>query len=415
MQRVATDAVVVGGGAIGVACAHYLAEDGLRVTLVERGKVSHGCSFANAGLIVPGHSQALAGPGVMAEGLRHLMRRDGPFAIRPRPDPALARWLLAFRRACDPERSSRATRILTELSTVSLALFDDLVRRGEADFGFRAGPLINAYTAEGWADRADAFGDLLAELGSRSSVMDSDEVHELEPALSPRVRGALVIQDQASGDCYAFVRSLAAGLAARGATTLVDTSVERVLVRGGRAAGVATGDGEELEADLVVLAAGAWTPTLTRPLGLRLPIEPATGYSWTMPTWPDAPRTPVIFDDDHVVVLPLEDRVRFAGTLELAGFRDRPDPARLEAVVRTGREGLREAPADGQAWFGFRPLMPDDLPAIGWAPGLEGVLVASGHGTLGFTQSPVTGKLIAELVAGRPTSVPVRPFRPDRF
>jgi D-amino-acid dehydrogenase len=226
----------------------------------------------------------------------------------------------------------------------------------------------------------------------------------------------VVIEGQASGDCYAFVRSLAEGLAARATTTLVDTSVERVVVRGRRAIGVATDTGEEVEADLVVLAAGAWTSRLTAPLGLRLPIEPATGYSWTMPAWPDAPRTPVIFDDDHVVVLPLGDRVRLAGTLELAGFRDGPDPVRLQAVLRAGREGLREAPTEGgEAWFGFRPLMPDDLPAIGWVPGVDGVIVATGHGTLGFTQAPITGKLVAELAGGTPPSIDLEPLRPDRF
>jgi D-amino-acid dehydrogenase len=408
-------AVVVGAGAIGVASAHALAEAGFGVTLVDRGAVGHGCSFANAGLIVPGHSQALAGPGVVAEGLRHLMRRDGPFAIRPRLDPSLARWLLAFRRACDRERSNRATRILTELSTQSLALYDDLVRRGAADFGYLPGPLINAYTDEGWEGRAVLFADELEELGIGSRVLDAAGVHELEPALSDKVRGALVIEGQASGDCFAFVRSLADGLAALGATTLTETSVERVLVRGGTAIGVATSDGRIVDADLVVLAAGAWTASLTAPLGLRLPIEPATGYSWTMPTWPGAPRAPVIFDDDHVVVLPLGDRVRFAGTLELAGFREGPDPVRLEAVARSGREGLREAPREGEAWFGFRPLLPDDLPAIGWVPGVEGVLVATGHGTLGFTQAPITGRLVVELAGGGSTSVDPEPLRPDRF
>jgi D-amino-acid dehydrogenase len=352
---------------------------------------------------------------VVAKGLRHLMRRDGPFAIRPRTDPALARWLMAFRRACDPERSSRATRILTELSTLSLTLFDDLVRRGEADFGYLLGPLINAYTAERWEDRAEAFEDLLAGLDIDSEVMDADEVHELEPALSDRVRGALVIEDQASGDCYAFVRSLADTIAARGATIRTDVAVTRVLANGRGAVGVRTAEGEELEADLVVLAAGAWSSALAGPLGLRLPIEPATGYSWTMPTWPDAPTTPVISDDDHVVVLPLQDHVRFAGTLELAGYREGPDRQRLEAVARTGRALLREAPVEGEPWFGFRPLLPDDLPTIGWVPGVQGVLVATGHGTLGFTQAPITGRLVAELASGAPTSVDVEPLRPDRF
>ncbi|HXF72953.1 MAG TPA: FAD-dependent oxidoreductase, partial [Actinomycetota bacterium] len=155
---------------------------------------------------------------------------------------------------------------------------------------------------------------------------------------------------------------------------------------------------------------------LARGLGLRLPIQPATGYSATLPAGEGLPRTPVMDEDTRVVVLPLDGRVRFAGTLELAGFRRVPDPVRAGAVLRAGLRTLREPPParDARPWFGFRPLMPDDLPAIGRVPGVEGVLVATGHGTLGFTQAPATGKLVAELAAGKPPSLPLEPFRPDR-
>ena len=408
--------MVVGAGAIGVASAHYLTEAGFEVTLVDRGEVGHGCSYANAGLIVPGHSQALPGPGVVAEGLRHLLRHDSPFTIRPRLDPTLAGWLLRFRRACGRETYRRSTAILTELSLASLELFDDLVQKGAADFGYRHGPLINAYTQAGWRPRAEGFARELGELGIASRAAEPDELSELEPALGPAVRGALLIEDQATGDCHAFVRSLADGLAARGVPIREGTSISRLLVRQGRTDGVLTGEGEELEADVVVLAAGAWTPALAAPLGLRLPIQPATGYSHTLPNWPGAPRTPVILDDSHVVVLPLGDRVRFAGTLELAGFRDRLDRVRSAAVARAARRALREVPdAEGEAWFGFRPLMPDDLPAIGRVSGVDGVIVAAGHGTLGFTQSPITGRLVAELATGVTPTVELEPFRPDRF
>jgi D-amino-acid dehydrogenase len=166
----------------------------------------------------------------------------------------------------------------------------------------------------------------------------------------------------------------------------------------------------------VVLAAGAWTSKLTAPLGLRLPIQPATGYSTTVPAWEGMPSTPVLLDESHVILLPLGDRLRFAGTLELAGFRSSPDPVRSTAVVRAGRAALKDpGPVDGEPWFGFRPLMADDLPAIGWMPGVAGAIVAAGHGTLGFTQSPITGKLVAELATGAIPSVTLEPFRPDRF
>jgi D-amino-acid dehydrogenase len=410
-------AVVVGAGAIGVACAHYLSLEGFEVTLVDRGEVGRGCSFANAGLIVPGHSQALPAPGAVREGMRHLLRRGGPFAIRPRPDAELAKWLLAFRRSCTTERWRRTTRVLTDLSRMSHELFEELVDSGSTRFGYERGPLINAYLSEDWEDRAEAFARQLEVLGFSSKVLDRHELAELEPALGDPVRGALVVEDQGSGDCFAYVRSLAEALPARGVRVLERTPVHRVTVRRARAIGVFTPEPVgEIEADLVVLAAGAWTPALTASLGLRLPIQPATGYSATFRAWPGMPRRPVMLDEAHVVLLPLGDRLRFAGTLELAGFRKAPDPIRYRAVVRAGNAALREPPpTDGRAWFGFRPLTPDDLPAIGWVPNVRSVIVAAGHGTLGFTQSPATGKLVAELAAGKPSSLPMEPFRPDRF
>lgn len=413
----ASRAIVVGAGAIGVACGAYLSEAGFDVTILDRGPVGHGCSYANAGLICPGHSQALPGPGIVAEGLRHLLRRDGPFAIRPRPDPGLARWLLRFRRACSPGAEERASRALTALSALSLELHEDLVRAGRTSFGFRRGPLLNVYASDGWRSRATAFAREAETLGTSVEVLDGDRLLELEPALRPDVLGGLSIHDQGSGDCFAYVRSLAKDLQMRGVTIRPDTAVRRVLVRGGRVRGVAVGPGDEiLDGDVVVLAAGAWTPALTAPLGLRLPIQPATGYSATVPAWPGAPRLPVMLDESHVVVLPLGDRVRFAGTLELAGFRRAPDPVRSRAVVTAGRAALREPPpSEAESWFGFRPLMPDDLPAIGRAPGVDGVIVAAGHGTLGFTQSPATGKLVAELAIGATPSLPLDPFAPARF
>lgn len=410
-------AIVVGGGAIGVACAHFLAEADFDVTLLDRSEVGRGCSFANAGLIVPGHSQALPGPGIVREGLRHLMRRDGPFSIRPRLDPDLARWVLRFRRSCTAEASRRATDALVSLSRAGLELFEDLVRAGHVDLGYRRAPLLNAYVSADWRDRATGFAAELDALRFATRILEHDELVELEPAVGPAVRGALLIEDQAFGDCFAYVRSLADGLAERGVRVLEGRSVRRVLAGKGRSPRlVVAGPEDEIPADLVVLAAGAWTPALTASLGLRLPIQPATGYSCTVPIWPGAPKLPVMLDESHVVITPLGDRLRFGGTLELAGFRTSPDPVRSSAVVRAGHDALRDPPQEGgEAWFGFRPLMPDDLPAIGWVPGVDGVAVAAGHGTLGFTQSPITGRLVAELAAGKPSSVPLEAFRPDRF
>jgi D-amino-acid dehydrogenase len=411
-------AIVVGAGAVGAACAWYLVEEGCEVTLVDRGEVGRGCSYANAGLICPAHSEALPGPGIVAEGLRALLRRDGPFAIRPQAGPSIVPWLLRFWRQTPEAIYRRSTSVLVELSRLSFELHEELVRRGVASFGYRRGPLLAASRDRGWRHEAEAVVEEVRGLGFGARVLERDDLLGLEPALAPDHLGGYVLEDQGSGDSYRFVRSLVEHARSRGAAVLERTPVRRILVREGRAVGVLAGEPpREIAAELVVLAAGAWSPALARGLGLRLPIQPATGYSLTLPAWEGAPRLPIIAGDSRVIVLPLEGRVRFAGTLELAGFRREPDPVRARAVLRAGLGALREPPPvrEPEPWFGFRPLVPDDLPLIGWAPGVRGVLVATGHGTLGFTQGPATGKLIAELAAGKPPSLPLEPFRPDRF
>ncbi|HSD48294.1 MAG TPA: FAD-dependent oxidoreductase, partial [Actinomycetota bacterium] len=193
-------AVVVGGGAIGVACAHYLAEEGFEVTLLDRGEVGCGCSFANAGLICPGHSDALPGPGVVAKGMRHLLRRESAFTIRPRAGVSVVPWLYRFWRSTPAQRNRRSTEALVALSRLSLELHDDLARRGTTSFGFRRGPLVFASASAEWRAEARATVEDAEGLGFEARVLERDELLALESALALNHRGGLLMEDQGSGD-----------------------------------------------------------------------------------------------------------------------------------------------------------------------------------------------------------------------
>lgn len=409
-------AVVVGAGAIGVACGHFLSRSGWEVTLIDRGEVGGGCSRANSSLIVPSHARPLPGPGVTAEGLRHLTRRDGPFYIRPRPDPGLLRWLWEFRRASTGEAAKRGFAAMADLGRASLETFEELVRTGEASYAFERRGLLLAYLSARWQARADLEAADLAAVGFRVGLLPRDDLLEVEPAVGPGVRGGLLIEDQAHGECIAYVRSLAGGLESRGVRFLLGREVRRISTRGRTATGVML-DGQAIPADLVVVAAGAWTPALVSPLGIRVPVQPAKGCSCTIDRFQDSPVVPILSDELRVAITPLGDRIRFGGTLELAGFDPRLHRARYEAVVSGARRLLGAAfeRRGEQAWYGYRPLTSDGLPVIGWAPRVEGLIIATGHGTLGYTLSPITGKVVAELADGKEPSVPLDLFRADRF
>ena len=394
-----------------MSCARSLTRSGLDVTVVERDRVGAGCSYANCGLIVPSHSLPVPGPGVIREGLGYLIRRNSPFAIRPRIQ--LAPWLLSFRRACNAESDRRGSEHLVGLSRASLELFGELAR--ELAFGFRRGPLLHAYSSEDGLARSFTEVRELDSLGIRARRLSRDELLGMEPALTPRFLGGIAIDDQGWADPFAFVRALAEDLRRHG-RILEGTSVSRIATRSGHATGVETDEGR-IDADLVVLTAGAWTGSLAEPFGLRIPLQPAAGYSCTIAAPSDGPKVPVVLPESRVVLTPLQGRLRFGGTLELSGFRTSIDEGRYRAVVRAGLGALAsEVPRPAEdPWFGLRPLTSDGLPVIGWVPRVEGVMIAAGHGMLGFTQAPITGDLVADLAAGRRPALSIGPFRPDRL
>jgi D-amino-acid dehydrogenase len=411
-------AVVIGAGAIGVAAAYYLQSSGWRVTLVDRGDVGHGCSYANACLIVPSHSHPIPGPGVIRQALRWMVRRDSPLYVRPRIDRSLLRWLWQFGRFCSAEAAERGFHALVTLSHASLELFEDLAHSTGSSFFYERKGLLNVYLSEAGIAVARKEQARLQQAGFRVRLITGPEARAMEPALSDQILGALFVEGDAHGNCFEYVHALAAELEKRGATLLKHRPVTRIVTEAGRVDRVIVGSPyEELPGDLVVLAAGAWTPELAKPLGILLPLQPAKGYSCTIDSSLGAPRIPIFVHERRIAITPLGPRLRFGGTLELAGLDLRLNETRYRAVIRSARQTLahpiqlkNEAP-----WCGLRALTPDGLPIIDRVPGIEGLIVAAGHGTLGYTQSPATGKLVADLANGQPPSLPLAPFRLARF
>ena len=390
-------AVVIGGGAIGMASGYYLRESGWQVTVVDKGEMGRGCSYGNACLISPSHNHPIPGPGVISQALRWMLTKDSPFYIKPRLDPELFRWLWNFRRYCNSTALKRGSNELTRLSRQSLELFEDLSK--SLDFFYQRKGLIHAYVTERGAAGAAAERDEAEAAGFRAQLMTREETLELEPALSGSVRAGLFIEDDAHGHCFGYVRALATHLENQGAKLLENRTVSRIGVERGRANRVlVTSPEEEIPADLVVLAAGAWTPSLTKPLGISIPIQPAKGCSSTIYSYPGAPKIPILIPERRVIITPLDSRLRFAGTLELAGYDLSLNETRCKAVVRAAREVLGSTfeMRNEEPWCGLRPVLPNGLPFIDWAPGVKGLFIATGHAMLGFTQSPITGRRVAE-------------------
>jgi D-amino-acid dehydrogenase len=408
--------VVIGGGVIGVSSAYYLARDGWDVTLLDRGEVCAGSSYGNAGLIVPSHVVPLAAPGVWWQGVKWMLNPESPFYIKPRPSVDLAKWLWRFRAACTPARMRRAMPLLRRLGVESLALYRELAEGGGFDFGFRqSGSMTVFFTAAG-LEHGRAEARLLDEAGVAVEVLDGPAARAAEPALRPGVAGALLCREDALLVPDRFVKGLARLAESLGVRVRTGTEVIGFRTRHRRITAIETTRGA-LEADTVVLAAGAWSPEIGRALGLSVPIQPAKGYSLTYRRPARGPAIPLLPAESRFSVTPMGEFLRFGGTLELAGLDLSINRRRVAALRRRASECI-EGTEDLELleiWRGLRPCTPDGLPLLGRSARLDNLVLAAGHAMVGMSLGPVTGKLVAQLVAGAPPLADIRALDPQRF
>ncbi len=410
------DVAIVGGGVVGVSCAYFLRERGARVALLERGEICSGASYGNAGWIFPSHSQPLPAPGVVRQALRWLLDPESPFYVKPRPDPALARWLFGFWRASTAPRARRSFELKRELSLRSLPLFEKLCALPGMDCGLRRGGLLMACAERESLAQLREEVQILSELGGESIELSSEGLRAHAPALSAELAGGVFFPVDAHVEPAAFVRGLAAQASARGVEVHTNTEAIGFERRGERITRVVATRGE-FEADEFVLASGAWVPGLLAPLGLRVPIEAAKGYSLTYRRPSGFGDTPVMLTEARIGVSPTRSELRFAGTLELAGLDLDINARRVEAIRRGARRFFPDLPPLDrvETWRGLRPCTPDDLPVIGRTRAVPNLSLAGGHGMSGLAQGPITGALIAQLLTGEPPELELAPFSPGRF
>ncbi len=414
--------VVVGGGVIGTACAHYLSLEGWAVTIVERGLVGQGASAGNCGLVCPSHVLPLAEPGAVGRTLGTIFRRNSPLAIRPRLDPALWSWLIRFARRCNETHMMEAGRGISALLGSSLGLYEDLVQREGLECEWERRGLLFAYRSSAALQAYHATDRLLGEaFGVPARRLDGEGLVALEPALTAGLAGGWYYEDDAHLRPDVLMRSWRSALEVRG-VVIREGSGLKVFRQSsqGHARAVVTEAGEEIAADAVVVAAGAMTPRLNRVLGMRVPIVPGKGYSLTMPHPAVSPKVPMIFPETRVAVTPFRSGFRLGSTMEFAGYDETIRPRRLQLLRdgsspylrgsdRPGSEGVEEA------WYGWRPMTHDGLPIIDQAPAHPNVWIAAGHNMLGLSMAPATGKLVAELLGGREPHVDPSPYRVGRF
>ena len=422
--------VVIGAGIVGLASAHFLRAEGVRdIVVVDAASgPGQGTSYANGALLHPSAVEPWNSPGILGYLIRHLGREDAAVLLRARALPSLVFWGLRFLRESSPARFRANAMANTALAMDSMQCLRDM-GADAWDFNHtRKGSLTVLRDARALDESAN-WAATLSQAGVRHRVLDRAGLLAVEPALAPiagELAGAIHNLDDETGDCHRFCVALAASLARDGVQLRWNTRVERIDADRGRVRGVHLAGGVRIDADEVVLAAGPHSVALAAAVGLRLPIRPAKGYSLTYTLDADAPAPghPVIDRALHVALTPLgEDgtrKLRVAGTAEFCGDDLRIAQGRVDHLAalatRLYPEVLRRPAVEApRVWAGLRPVCADGRPLIG-ATRIGGLWLNTGHGHLGWTVGPGSGRLLAlQMKQQLPSEVNAEAFSPARF
>ena len=410
------DVLVIGAGIVGVAIALRLQQDGRDVLLIDRECVAAQASRGNAGALAFSDILPLASPGILRKAPKWLLDPLGPLTIRPGYLPRIAPWLIRFWRASRRDRVRAGTAAQAALMALSATETPVLFAAAGAGHMLRSDGVLHLYESEaellasqpGWQARADhriAF----------THLHGAQAIADLQPGLSPTLVAATFVPGWMTvSDPLLVTEALArhfeqcGGRIRRADAVALAPSADGVTVQ--------LRDGQSLVASRVVVAAGAWSHQLARTLSERIPLETERGYNTTLPVDAFALKRQLTFGGHGFVVTPLACGVRVGGAVEFAGLDAPPNFARAATLLAKARRfmpGLRVE--GGSEWMGFRPSLPDSLPAIGKAAADERVIYAFGHGHLGLTQAAATARLVADIVAERPPPLDLAPFRPQRF
>lgn len=415
MSQRETDVLILGGGVIGLSCAHYLLKAGRSVRVLDQGAIAGAASRGNCGTITPSHAPPLAAPGMVLKGLRWMLSPDAPFYVRPRFDLALAAWLMRFAARCNPRDWRQGVLAKAELLETSRKLLEQMVREDGLDCEFQAAGLRYVYRDAHEFEQACAQLSAWAEFGIQAQILRADALARAEPALLP-MAGAIHFPNDAQLRPDSLVRELTRRVREQGGLIEQGVAVTGFVPGDGRIQAVETSHGP-YRAREVLIALGAWSPLLTAQLGLRLPIQPGKGYSITYSRPSLAPSVPLVLKERSVCVTAWPSGFRLGSTMEFSGYDVSLNRVRLDALERAARDYLREpfGAEKHEEWFGWRPMTYDDLPILGRAPRHRNLWLATGHGMLGVSMSAVTGHLLADLICGREPIVDPNPSSPARF
>ena len=406
---------ILGAGVIGLSTALYCARRGMRVTVIEKkAQQRDGCSFGNAGMIVPSHFTPLAAPGMVKLGLKWMWNPESPFYIKPRLNLDLITWGLRFWQASTKQRVDAAAPVLRDLSLLSRQCFEEI----GLDFGLVKKGLLMLCKKQQTLDEEAHMAAQALGLGIPAEVLDAKATAALDPAVTMDVAGSVFFPKDCHLSPGRFITAMEEELKRCGAEILWETEVKGFRKEAGILKSVQTNCGE-ITSDEFVLSGGIWSDETARALDLKLPMQAGKGYSLTVKNPRQLPELCSICTEARLAVTPMDGALRFGGTMEMAGIDERINPRRVRGIICAAPDyfpAFQESDfSDIQPWSGLRPCSPDGMPYIGRTQRWKNLTIATGHAMMGLSLAPATGRIVADVLVGEKSPVALELLSPDRF
>lgn len=414
--------LILGAGVIGVTSAYYLSKAGYEVTVIDRQPgAALETSFANAGQITPGYSSPWAAPGIPLKAMKWMLQSHAPLAIQMTSDYFQYQWMLKMFKECNQIAYQRNKERMMRLANFSRHCFDDISHDIQFHYDARKLGTLQIFRTEQQVAAVEKDLKILAAEGIEHQLLHGQELFEVEPALAHaevKILAALHLKEDQTGDCYQFTTQLAKQCEQLGVKFIFNAHIDEILAEQDKVIGVRLADQRIVSADHYILALGSYSRKWAKGLNLNLPVYPLKGYSITL-NIQDAAHAPLstVLDETYKVALTrFDDRIRIGGMAEVCGFNADLNPVR-ENTLKMVAQQLFPQPqpvTETQFWTGFRPTTPDGTPIVG-PTHYENLWTNTGHGTLGWTMSCGSAKILTEMINQQRTSIPATDFAVSRY
>jgi D-amino-acid dehydrogenase len=389
------------------------------VTVLDKGDFMDNCSYGNCGYVCPSHFIPLASPGIVKQGLKWMMNPKSPFYVQPSLKTSLLDWGWKFVKSANKKNVENAAIPLRDIAEFSQREYESWLKIPGFDFAYERKGLLEIFQTEAKAEHAHHTVEKGKELGLDVSLLSHSELQEKEPHTKIDGIGAIYFGCDAHLYPEKLMHALIGYLKKQGVQLLAGEEVKGIENRNDRITKIITGN-HSYDASEVVLAAGSWSRELAEIMGTKIPLMPGRGYSLTLENSPYRLNHPAILVEGRAAITPMDgNKIRFGGTMEIVSTTTPPRYERMQSILHAVKRFFPEfdipMPAREKIWFGYRPCSADGLPYIGGIRKYRNLVIATGHSMLGLSLGAGTGKLVAELINGNPTSIDLTPFRPERF